>query len=316
MNCCYKIYPKKTACKKTQNQVEPKNPKPVEFAKSKPTVPKKRDPILFNNFECVSDLRRYYGDSHRNVYNATDKEYKEYITKSVFSEFWRGTSKDGILTFPNGNIILTNVRFDNLKDIDLIESIELKISPNSDVETIPTSIFPQLQEFYKMRNNQLPFFLFKYGLPLCAQECTLKFNFKENIEKRDISIVANININYNDQNVGFATPVYLVKDVEYDKDKHLIDSSPYFFIPEEKIDNIQLMLDNRYIINLAYDYDKKIVPLVKGLDVNLYWNYMLDFKRVDMARLKFAPEHKMKLYFVCYNEYMFKDGYGGYFNSM
>jgi len=331
MNCRYKIHPKKIMIKKSKPAefAKPKpaefaeskpaefaKPKPAEFAESKPAEPKKSKPVELNNFEGLLVMRKYYGDSHRNVYYATDKYHKEYVTKSVFSEFWQGTSKDGVLTFPNGNIILTNIRFESLEDIDLVESIELNITSNIYTEVIPTSIFPQLREFYKMRDNQLPFFLFKYGLPLCEQECTLRFNFKENVEKREISIVVNININYNSKTESFLTPTYLVKEIEFEKDKELyLQSCPYFFIPEERIDDIQLMVDKN-IVNLEYDDDKKIVPLVKNPTLDLYWNYMLNFKRVDRTSMKFTPDRKMKLYFVCYNEYMFENGYGGYRYSM
>lgn len=298
-----KIYPKSDNGKELQDK---------KVIKYKKTVPKQ---IIFNNFEGLYDLKNYYNKLYNCGYNVrgiNDIEYKKYITNSMFSDFWRGTSKDDILNLPNDNVILTNIRFENLEDINLLESVELIYTGT---EIIPTSIFPQLQNFYKMKINQIPFFLFKYGLPLCNQECTLKFNFKKNVEKKDISIIVNVNINYNyHHNIEFKTSIYYVKEVcIYNDYKLLICSTPYFFIPSKKIDDIQLIIEKEHVINLKYDDDKKIVPLVKSLDFNNYWNYMLDFKYIE-PELNFKDKHKnkVKFYFVCSNVYGFKDGYGGY----
>ena len=248
-------------------------------------------------------------------------DYKIYLSKSKFERVWKGTTEDGYIELPGVNI-LSNLRFENADDIDLIESVVIGFRKGFDndyeiLDNIPTSIFKQLQDFYKMKRDCIPCFMFKYGLPTRYQTCKLKFKYKPNVEKKEISLLVNVDQNLNDDRTSFQTPVYCVKEVEIENDKWLSLYNPaYFFIPERKMDNIVLKLNNRYHIKLKYDDDKKIVPLVNGLDFNNHANYMLNFKRVDVAKMEFLTEgysitESMKAYFICPSVYMYHDGIGG-----
>ena len=91
-----------------------------------------------------------------------------------------------------------------------------------------------------------------------------------------------------------------------------LNSPAYFFIPEKKIENIVLQLNKKFHIHL--NEEKNLIPLVNGLDVNNYKNYMLNFRRVDVAQLAFTPNPTsgpIKLYFMCLDIFRYCDGFGG-----
>lgn len=247
-------------------------------------------------------------------------DYKMYLSKNKFKRVWKGTTEDGYIELPAVNI-LSDLRFENVDDIDLIESVVIGFNKGFDndydtLNNIPTCIFKQLQDFYKMERDYIPCFMFKYGLPTRYKTCKLKFKYKPYVEKKEISILVNVDQNLNDDRTGFQTPVYRVKEVKIENDKLLSLYNPAcFFIPERKIDNIVLKLNNRYHIKLKYDDDKKIVPLVNGLNFNNHANYMLNFGRVNIVKMEFFTKgnsSNMKAYFVCPTIYMHKYGIGGY----
>ena len=239
----------------------------------------------------------------------------------MFEKVWKGTTEDGYIELPSVNI-LSNLRFENVNDINLIESVTISCySKNSNstnykidwFEQIPTCIFKQLQDFYEMGRDSIPYFIFKYGIPIHYQFLKLHFKYKPNVNNKDISILVNVHKNLNDLNSNFQTLVYYVKEVEIKNDEYLKLYDPaYFFIPEKKMDNVVLKL-NRHHIKLKYDEKKKIVPLVNSLNFNNYANFMVNFKSVDCPKMAFSNEkdESIKAYFVCIYVYRYIDGYCG-----
>ena len=53
----------------------------------------------------------------------------------------------------------------------------------------------QLQDFYEMGHDTIPYFLFKYGLPTHYQFLKLHFKYKPNVNNKDITILVNVNKN-------------------------------------------------------------------------------------------------------------------------
>ena len=272
-------------------------------------------------FEDLNDLyylkKEFKGSIDRHLENQ-NSDYKIYLSVSKFKRIWKGTTKDGYIELPSVNI-LSNLRFENVNDIDLIESVIIGFRHGFDndydiLDNIPACIFKQLQDFYKMKRDCIPCFMFKYGLPTGYQSCKLQFRYKSNVDNKEISILVNVNQNLNNDRTSFQTPTYRIKEVEIENDKWLSLNNPaYFFIPERKMDNILLKLNNRYHIKLKYDDNKKIVPLVNGLDFNNHGNYMLNFIRVDIAKMTFSCScSNVKAYFVCSTVYRYDGGFGGH----
>jgi len=295
--------------KKTVEKVEEIVPKPP---------PKKKEIQIFNDLNnlyllknlCYGRIDKYFYELHNpyNCYNNTppiqydpDVDYKNYVNKSSFLEVTKLTSYDNVITLPS-NYIISNIKLVNIEDINLIESMELIINDRDTFDTIHTSIFKQLQSFYKINEDNIPFFIFKYGFFTRYQTCKIKINFKKD-SKKEISILINKYINLNNEKSMYQTPMYFVKEVEIENDKTFygLNSPSYFFIPEKKINDIKLLLNNQYQINLEYDDNKHIVPLVNGLDSENYKNYMLNFSRIDIMKLSFncENEEKIKAYFIC-----------------
>ena len=160
--------------------------------------------------------------------------YKIYLSRTRFERIWKGKTEDGYLELPCVNV-LSNVRFENINDIDLIESVTISYNVNQPLEQIPTCIFKQLQDFYKMERNCIPYFLFKYGLPIHYQSCKLRFKYKPNVDNKEISIIVNVNQNLNNFKENINVPVYYIKEEEIKNDNRLNLYTPsYFFIPRKK----------------------------------------------------------------------------------
>lgn len=349
----------KICYEKTKSQIKPKIlVKQEETIKQEPVVKKIENPIEVMDINQIYKIRPYFystidqyfykynyyrnnyyrnnGYSHNihNIYNIPYtkdeliKNYKDALSKFIFSE------KVELISDNNGEIIIplnqviTNMQIKNMNDLDLIEKIEISYGEYT-IDIIPTNIFTQLQNFYHMKQNEIPFYLLKDGMPLPidSQLAKLKFHFKINVNlegkeknsKKPIAILFDsykktMQLKMFKTKMNFEIPMFYIREIEVENDKLInFNSCPCCFIPSEKMDNIDLIINNKYKFHLKYDDKKKWVPMVQNLDSNYYFGYMLNFQRVDTVKLRFdTPKKKIKLFFICLCIFRYSAGFGGY----
>jgi hypothetical protein len=193
--------------------------------------------------------------------------------------------------------LIKNLKIDNLENI---KNITLLIGGQY-IDRIDVKIFNVLRKLYNMSDDEIPFYLFKIGLPNSTfHEIALRFTFINNFEPINISYdVYNHNMDiihateYKGEVLSYHQVLKMTRllmyNIQKDNGLRLCFNHPsYYLIIDKKVVNPVLNLNGVFKLPLLKvdEIDNfNVYTLTKTLyDIN---EYGINFSRVDNIRLSY-----------------------------
>ena len=219
------------------------------------------------------------------------------------------------------NNILKKLRTSTIKDMNCIAQIKMWTGYGSEYamlwETIPGSIFKQLQVFYNNDTYDIPLSVFKHGYISSYKNCTIQIKLKSGCEKELFPLFIDEYVNINSRELNCESPIHQLQKLAFHKRTvdnttqlmvHGVDTPVYAFIPSHKIVNVQLVINTNTYLDLKYTPDG-LIPLVNNpITYRDYSDYGFNFNMVDTLELKFDvptgvtyTKEDIECYVICAN---------------